>query len=290
MSANSPFEAVASRFRDLALSYPGTHEDQPWGHSAFKVGKKGFLFLHADGETFSMSTKLPETSGLALTFPFAQPTGYGLGRAGWVTAAFAPGDAIPEALLVQWVKESYLAIAPKKLAALIGGAPAGKVSDTAAQAKRGGAKASGRTTGGKVEAARKSGAPSESDSNKKAGGAKADSRTHVAKKSEGGATGAKAKAGASAKTTAKATPGAGAAIDSKGKGSSAKTESKTGSAKKVDGASAKVGATSKSASNSASSKSASKSPSKTRSSSDGGASTKAAAKSRVGKKVGTRKA
>ena len=44
-----------ARLRKLALSYPEAQEDMPWGHHAIKVKGKSFVFLAADGETFSLS-------------------------------------------------------------------------------------------------------------------------------------------------------------------------------------------------------------------------------------------
>ena len=49
--------------------------------------------------------------------PFARPTGYGLGKSGWVTADFSEGRAPPVDLLKQWIDESYRSQAPKKLVA-----------------------------------------------------------------------------------------------------------------------------------------------------------------------------
>ena len=48
---------------------------------------------------------------------FAEPTGYGLGKHGWVTATFEPGDAIPLDLIREWIDESYRAVAPKSVLA-----------------------------------------------------------------------------------------------------------------------------------------------------------------------------
>ncbi len=48
-----------ARLRKCALSYPEAHEDMPWGHHTIKVRGKSFVFLAADGETFSLSAKLP---------------------------------------------------------------------------------------------------------------------------------------------------------------------------------------------------------------------------------------
>lgn len=71
-----------------------------------------------------MSAKLPVTHPTALAQPFAQPTGYGLGASGWVTASFAARARVPLDLLKDWIDESYRAVAPKKLAAAAGEAPA----------------------------------------------------------------------------------------------------------------------------------------------------------------------
>lgn len=105
--------------RKQALAYPETREDFPWGESAFKVRNKVFVFMHHVDGQLSLSVKLPESSGPARMLPFAQPTGYGLGRSGWITARFGPQETPPLELLRDWVEESYRAVAPKKLSALI---------------------------------------------------------------------------------------------------------------------------------------------------------------------------
>ncbi len=123
--------------RTRALAYPETREDFPWGHSAFKVKGKAFAFLHADAQGFSISVKLPESNSLALQLPFAQPTGYGLGKSGWVSAQFAAREQAPLPLLCEWLDESFRAIAPKRLSASLAsaGAPAPAQPKTRAAAK-----------------------------------------------------------------------------------------------------------------------------------------------------------
>ena len=61
---------------------------------------------------------------VALDLPFASPTGYGLGKSGWVTARFSAGEDVPVPLLREWIAESYRAVAPAKLVATLDGAPA----------------------------------------------------------------------------------------------------------------------------------------------------------------------
>jgi predicted DNA-binding protein (MmcQ/YjbR family) len=99
----------------LALAMPGATEHFPWGERVVKVGGKVFVFLGRDEERdgVGMSVKLPESSRAALTLPFCQPTGYGLGKAGWVSVSFK-GKQAPLDLLRQWLLESYRAVAPKK--------------------------------------------------------------------------------------------------------------------------------------------------------------------------------
>ncbi len=63
------------------------------------------------------SVKLPESGPDALDLPFAKPTGYGLGKSGWVSATFEPKDRPPAEILKEWILESYRAVAPKKLVA-----------------------------------------------------------------------------------------------------------------------------------------------------------------------------
>jgi predicted DNA-binding protein (MmcQ/YjbR family) len=112
---------AAAAMQRRALSYPQATEDHPWGECAFKVKKKVFLFLfHGEwkGEKLlNLTMKLPESHAAALALPFASPTGYGLGKSGWVTAKFLPGDQPPLEMLYEWLDESYRAIAPAKLVA-----------------------------------------------------------------------------------------------------------------------------------------------------------------------------
>jgi predicted DNA-binding protein (MmcQ/YjbR family) len=115
--------------RKVALSYPGAYEEFPWGERAVKVKAKVFLFMRASDQGLSLSTKLPESGVAALTFPFAEPTGYGLGKSGWVTASFSPDVEPPLELLEQWIDESYRAVAPKKLVAGLGGGDGASSAD-----------------------------------------------------------------------------------------------------------------------------------------------------------------
>lgn len=112
--------ALVKRLRAFGLAYPGAHTKSPWpGHMDLAVNDKTFAYLSIEGEPLKISCKLPRSSELALELPFATPTPYGLGKAGWITAQFEAGDTPPLELLQAWIDESYRAQAPKKLVAAL---------------------------------------------------------------------------------------------------------------------------------------------------------------------------
>jgi predicted DNA-binding protein (MmcQ/YjbR family) len=102
-----------------ALELPEAYEDHPWGDTVVKVRKKIFTFLGEGHEGLArMTVKLTDSHAHAMSLPGAVPTGYGLGRAGWVTLPLA-ADLAPPDLLCDWLEESYRLVAPKRLAALL---------------------------------------------------------------------------------------------------------------------------------------------------------------------------
>ena len=111
--------AAFERLRTHGLALPEAVEEHPWGHSALKVRGKTFVFLTLDPDRLSLSTKLPVSRDFALMLDFTEPSGYGLGRSGWITSAFGPDDQPDLELLEHWITESYRTIAPKRLTAIV---------------------------------------------------------------------------------------------------------------------------------------------------------------------------
>jgi predicted DNA-binding protein (MmcQ/YjbR family) len=107
--------AIRRRVLAFALGLPGAYEDHPWGEDVAKVNKKVFAFMGTDDSPgLGMSVKLRESHEQALSVRGAAPTGYGLGRAGWVSIPF--DDSTPPLdVLKDWVEESYRVVAPKRL-------------------------------------------------------------------------------------------------------------------------------------------------------------------------------
>ncbi len=116
----SPAELRAAA-RTFALSLPEAWEDFPWGESTIKVRKKVFVFLGNDApegvpdDVLRVSAKLPQSMTDVLALPFATPTGYGLGKHGWVSLRIEAGVTVALEDLLGWIEESYRAVAPKTL-------------------------------------------------------------------------------------------------------------------------------------------------------------------------------
>jgi predicted DNA-binding protein (MmcQ/YjbR family) len=119
---STPARSAHAALLKHALSYPGAWEDHPWGETVAKVKAKVFVFLGTPDEGLSMSVKLPESRTFALGLEWAEPTGYGLGKAGWVSARFGPKQKPPVDVLCKWIDESYRAVAPVKLVKELDGA------------------------------------------------------------------------------------------------------------------------------------------------------------------------
>lgn len=110
-------DLLASQLGAFAQALPEATLDHPWGESAYKVRKKVFLFANRLEGALSFTVKLPQSAARTLERPDASPTGYGLGRSGWVTLRIAaPEEPAPLCALIE---ESYRAVAPKPLGRLL---------------------------------------------------------------------------------------------------------------------------------------------------------------------------
>ena len=111
----TPRKTRRDSLREFALTFPGSHEDHPWGETVVKVKGKIFVFLGDESdEPGGFSVKLEESLDAALAVEGATPTGYGLGRAGWVSVPLK-GRSPSIGVLRDWVEESYRRVAPKTL-------------------------------------------------------------------------------------------------------------------------------------------------------------------------------
>jgi len=117
MDANA---SLGDAVRAFAFSLPDAWEDHPWGDTVVKVNKKIFTFIGTGADPQyppSLTVKLDESHEQAMQVERAEPTGYGLGRAGWVTLKLA--TAPPVDVLEDWIEESYRLVALKRQVAAL---------------------------------------------------------------------------------------------------------------------------------------------------------------------------
>ena len=129
-------QKAAAHLKSFALDLPGAWEDHPWGETVVKVKTKIFIFLGKPDDGLSLSVKLPESRTFALGLDWAEPTGYGLGKAGWVSARFGAKDKPPVDVLCKWIDESYRAVAPVTLLKQLDGPAPGPSKVKAAAPKK----------------------------------------------------------------------------------------------------------------------------------------------------------
>ena len=115
-------DAVRAKLLTFALTLPEAVEDHPWNEIVAKVGKKVFVFFGGDPARQRITVKLVESHGHALSLEGAEPSGYGLGKAGWVTVP-VDAESVDLDLLCDWIEESYRIVAPRRLVAVLDAGP-----------------------------------------------------------------------------------------------------------------------------------------------------------------------
>jgi predicted DNA-binding protein (MmcQ/YjbR family) len=116
--AKQDAKAAESALIDFAMGFPGAWKDHPWEHTVVKVGKKVFVFFGGAASppnALSLTVKLPISAEMALTLPYVEKAGHGLGKSGWVRAEQHTGDDIDLDTFQGWIRQSFEAVAPKKL-------------------------------------------------------------------------------------------------------------------------------------------------------------------------------
>ena len=91
-----------------------------WGdHPTFRVRGKNFVFSDHTAENLSLKLSKEEAAAVVASDPHVEPSGYGLGRHGWIALALVKPDAARWNEVEEWVRTSYTLVAPKKLATLV---------------------------------------------------------------------------------------------------------------------------------------------------------------------------
>lgn len=109
----------------FGLTLPETVAGQGWATTrALYVRKKMFAVFGAKGEPLDALTlilKLPISAEMAEELPFVRPARGWYKQHNWVTAHFGPEDDVLAEMetLKGWLKQSYVAVAPKKLGKVV---------------------------------------------------------------------------------------------------------------------------------------------------------------------------
>jgi predicted DNA-binding protein (MmcQ/YjbR family) len=106
--------ALAARIRKLALSFPRTYEDSPWGFPVFKVGEnRMFAWMIEEPDAVHLTLKLTaEEREVTAYLPWVRRASH-VGRYGWVTARIEDEHCLDAAL--EWMRESYWLKAPAEV-------------------------------------------------------------------------------------------------------------------------------------------------------------------------------
>ena len=108
------------RLEQIALALPGAVrvDIEAWeGEPTFRVNGKNFVFT--DPKATGVSVKLPkdEAAAVVATDPNVEPTGYGLGRHGWISVRIPSKTSSARwQEIEEWIRTSYTLVAPKRLA------------------------------------------------------------------------------------------------------------------------------------------------------------------------------
>jgi predicted DNA-binding protein (MmcQ/YjbR family) len=111
------------RLEKIALQLPEAQrvDIEAWGgEPTFRVRGKNFVFAAHDASSISVKLSKEEAAAVVATEASAEPTGYGLGRHGWVSVTIgAKPDADRWKQVEEWVRTSYTIVAPKSLAKIV---------------------------------------------------------------------------------------------------------------------------------------------------------------------------
>jgi hypothetical protein len=118
----TPHQHAEAELTAYGLTLPETTRSQGWATlRAIDVRKKTFMLFGEKGQppdALTIVMKLPISAEMAEGLPFVRPARGWYKQHNWVTAHFGLDDDILSEMqtLKGWLKQSYIAVAPKRLA------------------------------------------------------------------------------------------------------------------------------------------------------------------------------
>ena len=122
----TPHQRAEAELTTLGLSFPETSVGPGWDITrALYMRKKMFAVFGEKGEPLDALTiivKLPISAEMAEGLSFVRPARGWYKQHNWVTAHFGADDDVSAEMetLKGWLKQSYVAVAPKKLGRMLG--------------------------------------------------------------------------------------------------------------------------------------------------------------------------
>ena len=112
-----------ARLEGIAARLPQTVrvDVEAWdGEPTFRVNGKNFIFTNPQATVISVKLPKAEAAAVVASDPKAEPTGYGLGRHGWISIAVTGRTGAERwREIEEWIRTSYTLVAPKRLARLV---------------------------------------------------------------------------------------------------------------------------------------------------------------------------
>ncbi len=111
----SALQTIGKNLMRQCLAYPDAVQEAPWGHQVAKVRKKMFVIFDIQPTKLGLNVKLPASAAEARENDWVAPSGHGLGKSGWCQMTFTDAAEVPVEQILDWIDESYRAVAPKTL-------------------------------------------------------------------------------------------------------------------------------------------------------------------------------
>jgi hypothetical protein len=124
--AKTPHQRAEAELTAYGLTFPETKSAPAWIPArGLYVRKKMFGVFGAKGEALDALTiimKLPISAEMAEELPFVRPARGWYKQHKWIIAHFGPDDDVLAEMptLKGWLKQSYVAVAPKGLGRMLG--------------------------------------------------------------------------------------------------------------------------------------------------------------------------
>ncbi len=105
----SPSKDPTKALRDAAAALPDVNEGTSCSQTAYKAGKKAFLYVGpgAKGVGFKAMFQLDASLNEAEALAESTPDRFEIGKNNWVTTRFSAEKPLPKKIWGRWLKESY---------------------------------------------------------------------------------------------------------------------------------------------------------------------------------------